>query len=179
MIHAPGIIDLCVRCEWGLKFAFDHSWSYQRLQVGFGGPCWCKCGELSWLFLCGPNVLRLTVLGGLAYGLNVATGHSDHKLNHSRPVGRITHKCEAPSWEAQTSQFLRLWCDAVWDRPPASCTPTGRSNHYASGAVPSGIMGSRVLPGNATKAVWQHTPPGRSGAVITRHFVCDQVKFKV
>ncbi len=28
--------------------------------------------------------------------------------------------------------FLRLWCDAVGDRTPASHTPSRRSNHYAT-----------------------------------------------
>ncbi len=28
--------------------------------------------------------------------------------------------------------FLRLWCDAVGDRTPASRTTSGRSNHYAT-----------------------------------------------
>ena len=29
-----------------LKSVFNHSWSYHRLQVGFGGACRCRCGEL-------------------------------------------------------------------------------------------------------------------------------------
>ncbi len=32
----------------------------------------------------------------------------------------------------QTSHFLRLWCDAVGDRSPASRTPSGRCNHCAT-----------------------------------------------
>ncbi len=37
-----------------------------------------------------------------------------------------------PSWEAKTSNFLHVWCDAVGDRTPASHMSSGRSNHYAT-----------------------------------------------
>ncbi len=37
-----------------------------------------------------------------------------------------------PSWEAQTSHFLRLLYDAVGDRTPASRTSSGCSYHYAT-----------------------------------------------
>ncbi len=43
-----------------LKSVFNHSWSYHRLQVGFGGACRCRCGELIFgtvLFL--PNDLHV------------------------------------------------------------------------------------------------------------------------
>ncbi len=53
-------------------------------------------------------------------------------LTPSRPVGCLTRYCQAPSWEAQTSHFWRLWCDAVGDWTPASHTRSGRSNHYAN-----------------------------------------------
>ena len=33
---------------------------------------------------------------------------------------------------AQTSQFLRLWCDTVGDPTPAYRTPSGCPNHYAT-----------------------------------------------
>ncbi len=44
----------------------------------------------------------------------------------------------------QTSQFLRLWCDAVGDRTPASHTPSGCSNHYSTRGQFENI-GSRTL----------------------------------
>ncbi len=31
--------------ESGLQSAFNHSWSYHRLQVGFGGVCRCMRGD--------------------------------------------------------------------------------------------------------------------------------------
>ncbi len=44
----------------------------------------------------------------------------------------LTSKNQAPGWEAQTSQFFCLWCDALADRTPASPTPRGCSNHCAT-----------------------------------------------
>ena len=38
-----------------------------------------------------------------------------------------------PSAEAQSSHVLRLWCDAVGDRTPASRTPSGRSTTMLCG----------------------------------------------
>ncbi len=49
----------------------------------------------------------------------------------SEPPSRLPNSL-MPSWEAQTSHILRLWCDAVGDRTLASHTPNGRSNHYAT-----------------------------------------------
>ncbi len=37
--------------ESGLQSAFNHSWSYHRLQFGFGGVCRCVPGDLVWTCL--------------------------------------------------------------------------------------------------------------------------------
>ncbi len=60
--------------ELGLKSAFSLARLYHRLQVGFGGACWCSCGES----LVGPLVwaerftpCSHTVIGFEAQGFRV------------------------------------------------------------------------------------------------------------
>ncbi len=119
----------------GLKSAFNLSRSYHRLQGGFGGVCRCMRVQVGW------DNLNLFCLGRTTYarqflGAKPPTqfrhrweerNHSDHYTD-SEPANQFP-KPLVPSWEAQTSQFLRLWCDAVGDRIPASHTPSGRFNH--------------------------------------------------
>ncbi len=69
-----------------------------------------------------------------SHRFNSATGEQKgitHTIyTDSKPPSRMPSSL-MPSWEAQTSHFLRLWCDTVEDQIPASRTSSGRSNHYA------------------------------------------------
>ncbi len=72
-----------------------------------------------------------------SHRFNSATGEqkwiTQTIYTNSEPPSRLPNSLmQAPSWEGQTSQFLRLWCDAVRNRTPASRTPSGRSNHCAT-----------------------------------------------
>ena len=112
-----------------------NSWSYHRLQVGFGGVCRCMRGDLNIKLSCLDRTIHvrqfLVVKPSIQFHHRWAErNHSDH-LYWLRPVGCLTPWYQAPSWEAQTSHFLRLWCDAVGNRTLASRTPSGRSNHYS------------------------------------------------
>ena len=67
----------------------------------------------------GPNDLHPAVPG---HRLNSTTGEQKGItqtiiLTPSRPVGGLTQWCQAPTQEAYTSEFLRLWCDAVGMEP--------------------------------------------------------------
>ncbi len=89
-----------------------------QVYVGVGvaiGPVWL-----------GPNDLHpRDVLGVPSHWLNSTKAQlkgitQTITLTLSRPVGFLTHLYQAPSWEAQTPPFLRLWCDGVGNRhPPA------------------------------------------------------------
>ncbi len=103
--------------ESGLKSDFNHSWSYLWLQVGFGCACKCRCGESLTQFL----------------HRWAERNHSDHYTD-SELASRLPNSLMR-TWKAQTSQFLRLWGDAVRDRTSASRTPNKCSNHYATGPV--------------------------------------------
>ncbi len=52
-------------------------------------------------------------------------------LQYSPAVVRPPLPCVLPSPHLM-SHFLRLWCDAIGEQTPASCTPSGRSNHCAT-----------------------------------------------
>ncbi len=58
----------------------------------------------------------------------------DHDTD-SEPASRLPYLL-VRSWVAQTSRFLRLWCDGVGDQTWALCTPSESSNLYATRAVP-------------------------------------------
>ena len=67
--------------------------------------------------------------------------HSDHFTGPSRPAICLTEViCQASSQEAQTFQFLCLWCDG--DQTAASRTPSRCSNHYATLVVNQTFLGS-------------------------------------
>ncbi len=90
--------------ESGLKFVFNLSRSYRRLQVEFGGVCRCRCGELIWTCLVwgersGPGSLCVP-----SHRLNSATGEQNGItqtiiLTLSRPSSCLTHPCQAPGYE--------------------------------------------------------------------------------
>ncbi len=101
----------------GLYPAFNHSWSYHRLQVGFGGSCRCMRVLVSWV-----NV-DLSCLGQTIYARQLWVPksltqfcHRWSEINHSyhftdseqRPAGCATHYCQAPS--ANLPLFTSLVC---------------------------------------------------------------------
>ncbi len=121
--------------------------AYSRLSTTHGHITDCKLDSVVYAGVCvviqcgpvlfGPNDLPPTVFRCQATD-SIPPQVSRNELlrpfilTPSPPVGCLTHYCQAPSWEAQTSHFLRLWCDTVGDRTPASRTPSGRSNHCAT-----------------------------------------------
>ncbi len=66
--------------------------------------------------------------------MQVERNHSDHLywLWAAQSVASLINAKRQLSWEAQTSQFIHLLCESVGDRTPASRTPSGHSNHYAT-----------------------------------------------
>ncbi len=56
---------------------------------------------------------------------------------------------------------LRLWCDAVGDRTPASRTPSGRSNHYATRGRFAQIGN---LSQNLDLTIFENSNPGQCAA---------------
>ncbi len=80
--------------DGGDQSDFNHSWSYYRLQVGFGGVCRCMRGDLMWTCLVWDE--RSTILGWQATDSippQVSRKESLRPfiLNPSRPVGCLTH----------------------------------------------------------------------------------------
>lgn len=72
-------------------------------------------------------------------------------LTPSRPVGCLTHECQAPSWEAKTFHFSHLWCDTVCDRIRAFRTPSGRSTIMLR--VACGLSHCRIRPCDIEEAM--------------------------
>ena len=77
--------------------------------------CGCMCGQLIWACLdCFGRTICARHHCVPSHRLNFARGEQKGIiqiiiiLTPSRPVGCLTHKCQVPSWEAQTSQFLQL-----------------------------------------------------------------------
>ncbi len=54
--------------------AFNHSWSYHRLQVGFGGVCRCMRGDLMWTCLVWAERSTPDNFGVPCHRFNSATG---------------------------------------------------------------------------------------------------------
>ncbi len=51
----------------------------------------------------------------------------------SEPPSRLPNSLmPSAKLRSATCQFLRLWCDTIGGRTPAFCSPSGRSNHYAT-----------------------------------------------
>ncbi len=122
-----GYHDRCIPCRgegggWlnGLKLDFNLSRSYHRLQLGFGGVCRCMRVNLDQSCL-GRMIYACQFLGTKPLTQIrhrwAERNHSDHYTDFEQPNSL------APSTkpEAQTSQFVHLWCDVVGDRthPPA------------------------------------------------------------
>ncbi len=117
--------------------------AYSRLSTTHGHISDCKLDSVVYAGVCVWVNVDLSCLGRMIYAQQFVgakppiqfrhrwaeRNHSDH-LYWLRAAQRLPNSL-APSWEAQTSHFSRLWCDAVGDRTPTSCTPSGRFNHYA------------------------------------------------
>ncbi len=79
-----GLFAICLKVvgESGLESAFNHSWSYHRLQVGFGGVCRCMRGDFN---------VDLSGLGRTIYARQLFLGakppiqfrHRLAEMNHS------------------------------------------------------------------------------------------------
>ncbi len=63
------------------------------------------------------------------------------------PSRMLNSLCQARSWEAQTSQFLHLWCDAVGDhtRPPAPWADALTTRLRGGGSGYTGLEFSKLL----------------------------------
>ena len=99
--------------------------------------CRCMRGVLTWTCLVWAERTTPDNFWMSNHRLNSATGEqkgfTQTIYTDSKPPSRMPNSLmPSAKLEAQTSHFLRLWCDAVGDRTPASRTASGRSNHYAT-----------------------------------------------
>ncbi len=117
----------------GLKPAFNLSRSYHRLQVCIRWFMQVYYAGVSVVSYFGPVSLGSNIYARQIFGVKWPTQFRHwwaernplhHYYTDSQPNSRLPNSCPA-----QTFQFLRLWCDVVGDRTPASHTPSGRSNH--------------------------------------------------
>ncbi len=104
--------------------------------MAYAGICGCRSSEVIlarfFFFFFLPNDLRPIVFECQATDSippQVRTYESFRPfywLRGDQPCSLMSSR------EAQTSQFLRFWSDAVGDRTPVSRSPSLRCNHYAT-----------------------------------------------
>ncbi len=123
--------------ESGVYSAFNHTWSKNWLQVGVGGVCRCMRGDLMWTCLVWADDLRPTIFLVPIHRFNYATGQqkgiTQTIYTDSEQPSRMPNSL-MPSAKLR-SENLPFFTSLVWcgrDRTPASRTPSGRSNHYAT-----------------------------------------------
>ncbi len=111
------------------------------MQVGFGGVCRCQCKWVNVDLSClGWTIYARTVFGCQATDSVSATGEQNGITStlktiytDSEPSSRLPNSL-MPSTKLRSAfhlPVLRLWYDAVGDWTLASCTPSGRSDHYS------------------------------------------------
>ncbi len=90
--------------------------------------------ELMWTCLVWAERSTPDIFGVPSHRFNSATceqkGITQTIYSDSEPPSRMPNSL-MPSPKLRSSN-LHFWCDAVGDRTPASRTPSGRSNHYAT-----------------------------------------------
>ncbi len=120
----------------GLYSAFNHSWSYHRLQVGFGGVCRCMRGDLMWTCLVWAKQSMPDNFWVPSYWFNSATGEQKGITQ------TIYTDSEPPSWmpnslmpsaklRSKPPIFYVFGVTRSGIKPRSPRTPCGHSNHYA------------------------------------------------
>ncbi len=121
--------------------------AYSRLSTTHGHITDCKLDSvvyagvcvviLMWTCLVWPERSTPDNFRVSSHRFNAATGEqkwiTQTIYTEPEPPSRMPNSL-MPSAKLRSANlpFLRLWYDAVGDRTPASRTPSGRSNHYAT-----------------------------------------------
>ena len=106
-------------------------------KLGFGGVWRCRCCDLMWTCLVWAERSTPEIFWVPSHRFNSATceqkGITQTIYTDSKPPSRMPNSL-MPSAKLRNAnlKFLLLWCDAVGDRTPSSCTRSGRSNHCAT-----------------------------------------------